>query len=103
MVNNELEGLDTPIGIIPKYDDLKKLFNKALSKKYTEDNYVLQFSIRARKSIDKLNRIELILKGEDDMPRSILTELQFQKERLEAAEKDCNTGLISPFTFARAL
>jgi len=34
-VNNEYEAIETPVGRIPKYEDIKTLFNSKLNKDYT--------------------------------------------------------------------
>ena len=45
-VNKEFEAIKTPIGNIPKYEDLKMLFKRELNKDYSQEEYVAQFSIR---------------------------------------------------------
>lgn len=54
--HNDVEAIETPIGYIPKYDDLKELFSSIINKEYTKDLYNKQFSLY----IDKIqSRIEL--------------------------------------------
>ncbi len=54
--HNEIDAIDTPIGYIPKYEDLKKLFKEKIDKDYPEDLYEKQFSLY----LDNiLGRIEL--------------------------------------------
>jgi len=44
-VNKEVDAIETPIGYLPKFDDLKKLFKSIIDKEYTEELYVKQFSL----------------------------------------------------------
>jgi len=54
--HGELSGIETPVGFIPKYEDLKSLFSSIIDKDYSRELYDKQFSIY----IDKiLSRIEL--------------------------------------------
>lgn len=61
-VHNEVEAIKTPIGFIPKYDDLKKLFKQVLNKDYTMDEYTQQFTLRVPESLEKIKRILEIYK-----------------------------------------
>jgi len=54
--HRELRGIDTPVGFIPKYEDLKKLFAGLINKEYSRELYDKQFSIY----VDKIQaRIDL--------------------------------------------
>jgi len=54
--HGDVDAIDTPIGFIPKYEDLKELFSKIIGKDYPKDLYDKQFSIY----IDKIqSRIDL--------------------------------------------
>ncbi|MFH1490549.1 MAG: phosphoenolpyruvate carboxykinase (GTP), partial [Pseudomonadota bacterium] len=41
----DVDAIETPIGYLPKYGDLKKLFQDIIQKEYPEDLYVKQFSL----------------------------------------------------------
>ncbi len=43
--HGEVDAIDTPIGYLPKYEDLKSLFKSRIDKEYPEDLYVKQFSL----------------------------------------------------------
>jgi phosphoenolpyruvate carboxykinase (GTP) len=79
-----------------QYDDLKKLFSDVLGKKYTEEAYLQQFSIRVRESLAKVDRI-LRIYGEDvsDAPKRIFEILEEQKQRLLRAQEE-HGDLIPP-------
>ncbi len=43
--HGEMQGVDTPAGFIPKYEDLRKLFAGIINKEYSRELYDKQFSI----------------------------------------------------------
>ncbi|MGD8395587.1 MAG: phosphoenolpyruvate carboxykinase (GTP), partial [Candidatus Eiseniibacteriota bacterium] len=54
--HGEVEAIETPIGFLPKYEDLKELFSKLINKPYPRELYDKQFSIY----VDKIqSRIDL--------------------------------------------
>lgn len=86
-VHGEYEALETPVGFIPKLEDLKTLFKDNLDYDYTQDEYYEQFSIRVDKYIDKMERMNAIY-GKIEMPAEFTAQLENQTKRLlEAKEK----------------
>ncbi|MBT5642980.1 phosphoenolpyruvate carboxykinase (GTP) [Candidatus Bathyarchaeota archaeon] len=67
-VHGEYDAIETPIGYIPKYDDLKALFKQVFDREYTEEDYHQQFSIRVTKHLEKLARMEELYSDEDGIP-----------------------------------
>jgi len=91
-------AIKTPVGFIPKYDDLKSLFKRALSFDYKKEAYEEQFSIRADFLLAKLERIEAAYKKEEGTPQKLFDEIFAQRKRLlEAKEKHGST--IPPSAF----
>ncbi len=86
-VHNEFDAIETPIGYIPKYEDLKKLFEDVFNREYTREEYEEQFKIRTQKLLDKINRLENIFTNEMDIPSAFLKHMDQEKERLEEAKK----------------
>ncbi len=43
--HSEVDAIETPVGYLPKYADLKSLFESRIAKEYPEDLYVKQFSL----------------------------------------------------------
>jgi len=43
--HGDVQAIETPIGLIPKYEDLKKLFNEKINKEYPASLYTMQFSL----------------------------------------------------------
>jgi len=98
-VHGEYEAIETPIGHIPKYTDLVKLFKEAFNIEYEKSRYEEEFSIRVIKFLEKIERIENIFKDDKNVPDLFFEELNKQKQRLIEAEKAYGTDIISPFLF----
>lgn len=99
-VHGEYGAIETPIGLIPKYEDLKELFAMVFSREYSEEEYVKQFSIRIDKLLMKLDRIEAIFSGEEGMPEGFMAHLSQQRDRLTEAKEKHGGGVIRPQSFA---
>ncbi|MBD3256600.1 MAG: phosphoenolpyruvate carboxykinase (GTP) [Candidatus Lokiarchaeota archaeon] len=94
--HGEFEAIKTPVGYIPYYQDLKKLFTEYLDENYAESDYIEQFSIRTTKLLHKLDRIEAIFKNEPHTPQFFWDLLNGQRERLQQLINDKNKEIISP-------
>ena len=80
--HNDVDALDTPVGYLPKYEDLKTLFNDIINKEYTRELYDKQFSLYTDKI---LARIELQLEAygkEENLPAKLFEVLKAQREAL---------------------
>ena len=77
-----------PTGLIPCYEDLKRLFKEVLKKDYTEQDYISQFTIRIKENLAKIDRVEKFHREHvTEAPAEIFKVLDAQKKRLEAAGK----------------
>ncbi|MBL7206211.1 MAG: phosphoenolpyruvate carboxykinase (GTP) [Candidatus Aenigmarchaeota archaeon] len=85
-VHGDYEAIETPIGFIPKYEDLRKLFKEALNKEYTEDDYKKQFTIRVKKLLEKAERMKEVFEKEKDLPEEFVKEMEEERKRLETYE-----------------
>ena len=97
-VHREFEAIETPVGRIPKYVDLKTLFLRELNKDYTKAEYLQQFSIRVTKYLEKMERMSRIFE-DIEMPVAFTEELKAQTERLKLAKTKYGEDIISPFKF----
>ncbi|MEM3192144.1 MAG: phosphoenolpyruvate carboxykinase (GTP) [Candidatus Parvarchaeota archaeon] len=97
-IHGEVGAILTPIGYIPKYEDLKVLFKNVLGKDYSKEDYEKQFSIRAQKLIDKNKRIREIYSSIKTTPQEVFRELDDEISRLSEAKKKYG-DVISPFKF----
>ncbi len=55
MHQGKVETIWTPIGRIPKYQDLKKLFTKVIAKEYEKELYTKQFSLYVENLIQRID------------------------------------------------
>jgi phosphoenolpyruvate carboxykinase (GTP) len=78
--HNDYQAIKTPIGYIPKYEDLKNLFKTYLDKIYTREEYDKQFAIRKEKIMEKLNRVKNFYKKEKNIPKWFWNVLERQRK-----------------------
>ncbi|MBA7680284.1 Phosphoenolpyruvate carboxykinase [GTP] [subsurface metagenome] len=96
-VNGDVEAVRTPTGLIPKYEDLAKLFKEYLNTQYTQADYVQQFTIRIPENLAKLDRVEKVYKEKvSDTPQVLFDTFAEVRKRLKAAQ-DKHGDYISPF------
>ena len=96
-VHGDVVAIETPIGCIPKYEDLKSLFQQVFSRDYTRELYEKQFSIRIQKFLEKIERMEKIYGEEEDIPQAFTNIMKDQKERLLSFMKKHGKDVVSPF------
>ena len=94
-INQEFEAIETPIGFIPKYRDLKELFRDKVNRDFSEEEYIRSFSIRISKYLAKMERMKMIF-DQIEVPEEIVSELKLQINRLEEARKRSKQDTISP-------
>jgi phosphoenolpyruvate carboxykinase (GTP) len=82
-VHGEYDAIKTPIGYIPKYGDLNDLFKQVFDRNYTEEEYVQQFSIRVKKHLEKLERMEALYGDEEGIPEAFWSVHKGIKEGLK--------------------
>ncbi len=99
-VHGDYGAMETPIGFIPKYDDLKLLFKEIFNRDYSKEEYVEQFSLCVDNVLKKLERINAIYESED-VPKEFEEHLFQQKKRLEKIKNEKNASVISPFEFEK--
>jgi phosphoenolpyruvate carboxykinase (GTP) len=98
--NGDVDGLETPTGLIPKYEDLARLFKEHLSREYSEADYVEQFTIRMPENLAKLDRVEKIYREKvADTPQILYDTFAEARDRLKAAQAK-HGDYISPFDLA---
>lgn len=94
--HNDVDAIETPTGLIPKYEDLQKLFKDVLNKDYSKEDYIKQFTIRIPENLSKLDRIlEIYQTKIQNTPQTLIDELNKQKQRLEEY-KEKHGEYISP-------
>jgi phosphoenolpyruvate carboxykinase (GTP) len=66
--NGDVEAIETPVGYIPKYDDLKALFSKIINKEYPRELYDKQFAIYTDKILDRIALQREAFGKEENLP-----------------------------------
>jgi phosphoenolpyruvate carboxykinase (GTP) len=85
--NGDVETISTPIGFLPKYDDLKKLF-LSIDKEYPRSLYDMQFSLYVDKIVARIDLQAEAYASEADIPQTLFDVYARQKsELLELKEK----------------
>ncbi|NMC05321.1 MAG: phosphoenolpyruvate carboxykinase (GTP) [Candidatus Lokiarchaeota archaeon] len=103
----EVGALKSPTGLIPKHEDLAKLFKDVLKKEYTKDAYTKQFSIRVDKQLERLARIKAYYEAEDKWIRAntadegayvpaVVFKILADEEKALTEAKKKHGALISP-------
>jgi phosphoenolpyruvate carboxykinase (GTP) len=96
-VHGDVDAIETPTGLIPKYEDLANLFKRELDEEFTKENYVEQFTIRVPNLLAKIDRVEQIYKTRvPDTPQIVFDIFNTQRKRLTAARNRLS-DYISPF------
>ena len=99
-VEDSVDAIHTPIGLIPYFEDLQSLFEKILNKRYTKDNYEKQFTIKLRSYLEKTERILKIYSQFPDISYEVINELKMQKMRLIDYINQYGDS-VSPFKLVR--
>jgi phosphoenolpyruvate carboxykinase (GTP) len=95
-IHDEYEAVETPIGHIPRYEDLRALFQSVFGREYTSEEYEEQFSIRIDKFLEKIDRMEKIYADEQEVPEAFSACLQSLKDRLKDSRSKYGAAVVSP-------
>ena len=79
-----MDAIETPIGFIPRYEDLKALFETLIHKPYPKDLYDRQFSLYVDNILAR-NDLQTTAYGkEENIPRLLFDVLREQRDGLIA-------------------
>ena len=81
--NGDVEAIETPIGLIPLYEDLKALFD-GIGKAYSKDLYEKQFSFYVDNILARIDLQEQAYSKEENVPEELYEVYATQKRELEA-------------------
>ena len=81
--HGELEAISTPIGYLPKYADLKRLFADIIEKPYLPGLYEKQFSLYIDKIVARLDLQAEAYGKESNIPKQLFTVLERQRNELQ--------------------
>lgn len=96
-VNGEFDAIETPVGYIPLYEDLKDLFKENLDQDYKLEDYNKQFAIRTDKYLRKMDRMKAIYE-KVEMPAAFMEQLENQTKRIMDAKEKLGSN-ITPDKF----
>ncbi|HID42631.1 MAG TPA: phosphoenolpyruvate carboxykinase (GTP), partial [Archaeoglobaceae archaeon] len=95
-VHNDVNAIEAPTGLIPEYEDVKRLFKTVLNKDYSKEDYEKQFTVRVEENLKKIRRVKEFYEKLTDTPEQLFKVLDDQKQRLlDVKEKYGN--YLSPF------
>lgn len=98
--HGEYDATRTPIGFIPKFHDIKKLYKEIFNREITEEFFDKLFSIRVTKYLDKMDRIEKIYRAEEMVPEKLFEILGNIRNDLNIAKAEHGMDEIPPSKFA---
>jgi len=80
--HDEIEAIDTPIGYIPRYDDLKQLFIERIDKEYPVELYNKQFSLYIDNILARIDMQAKAYRKEMHVPDKLFEILNRQRQGL---------------------
>ncbi|MFP4474376.1 MAG: phosphoenolpyruvate carboxykinase (GTP) [Desulfatibacillaceae bacterium] len=98
-VHGDYGALETPVGYIPKFEDLVPLFKQVFDREYTRGEYDMQFSIRVDKFMEKMDRMKTVYADEDEVPAEFSDCMDKIAMRLADAREQTGLGAIPPSHF----
>jgi len=93
--HGDVEGIETPIGIIPKHEDLAKLFRDKLDKDYSEELYTMQFSLYVDNIIARIN-LQTEAWRKEDNPSEVLFRIYAEQKAALEALKAAKGAIVRP-------
>jgi phosphoenolpyruvate carboxykinase (GTP) len=98
-VHKEVGAIRSPTGWLPKYEDLRGLFNQVLGRDYGKEDYIKQFTIRVPENLAKIERVQRFYQENvTDTPLELFGILYLQRGRLLKARESFG-DYISPESF----
>jgi phosphoenolpyruvate carboxykinase (GTP) len=85
--HGEVDAIETPIGFIPKYEDLKKLFKERIAKEYPEQLYAKHFSLYIDHIIGRIDLQVDAYGKEKAIPDRLFDILKQQRQALMALKE----------------
>ncbi len=85
--NGDAKAIETPIGYIPLFEDLKAIFNDTIEKEYTEELYLKQFSFYIDNIIARIDLQKDAYSKEKDCPERVFEVYDEQRKGLEALKE----------------
>jgi phosphoenolpyruvate carboxykinase (GTP) len=87
LAHNEVSALQSPIGYLPKFDDLCHLFKSIIDKEYTQELYIKQFSLYIDNIVSRIDMQVQAYAQEPGISEKLFDILKDQKEGLLGLKK----------------
>jgi phosphoenolpyruvate carboxykinase (GTP) len=87
LAHNEVNAIESPIGYLPKFDDLQNLFRSIIDKDYTKELYIKQFSLYIDNIVARIDMQKEAYGKEPGISGKLFDILKEQKEGLLALKK----------------
>jgi len=81
--NGDVDAIETPVGFIPKYEDLKELFAE-IGKEYPKELYDRQFALYVDNILARIELQEEAYRKEENIPAKLFEVYAEQRKGLEA-------------------
>ena len=94
-VYGEVDVIETPIGFLPTFDDLRELFQSIIKKNYTKELYNKQFSLYVDNIVARIDLQMEAYGKEKNIPETIFNVLKEQKDGLLAL-KETYGPIVTP-------
>jgi phosphoenolpyruvate carboxykinase (GTP) len=85
-VHGKVEAIETPIGMLPKYDDLKRLF-AGIDKEYPKSLYDMQFALYVDNIVARIDLQTDAYGKEENLPSQLFAVYEEQKKGLLALKE----------------
>jgi len=92
--HDEVEAIETPIGYLPKYDDLKALFGE-IGKEYPRELYDRQFSLYVDNILARIDLQKEAYGKETDIPPRLFEVYAEQRQALLDLKEKCGS-VVTP-------
>ena len=93
--HGEVGAIETPIGYIPRYEDLKEIFDELVGKEYARGLYDKQFSFYVDNILARIQLQEDAYRKDSKMPARLFEVYEKQKRDLSAL-KEKNGPVVTP-------
>jgi phosphoenolpyruvate carboxykinase (GTP) len=94
--HQEVDAIETPIGYVPKYEDLKRLFKERIDKEYSQDLYTKQFSLYIDNIIARIDLQVEAYGKEKNIPSRLFDILNRQRAELDALKEKYGPVVTPP-------
>ncbi len=84
--NDEVEDIETPIGRLPKYEDLRKLFH-SIGKDYPKELYNKQFALYVDNILNRIDLQESAYQKGHNIPPRLFEVYEEQRAELETLKE----------------